>query len=551
VILHDLLDESLPRSVSTLCEGGDRAHDGRPISNDTRGNVMTTRIGIRKSMLGALAAAGMMLGATTTHADGNLNNVHHIIIFMQENHSYDNYFGVLGYVPNSPYHNVKGHSRRGCDINDNTCVDGLTCKTSVKTGQLVCRNKNPSNLKGRVAAFHEDKLCTGPDLDHSWMGSHAEGNFKRLNAMLRSSPNNGFVRVNAETEGPEQVTEHDTMGFYDDTDLPFYYDIAKNFAMSDRYFCAVIGQTFPNRSYFLAGTSFGHLTTNEIFIGGGYKPITGTIFDRLDAAGVSWTDYFSDIPYSGMFAISPGHQKNISQFLADATAGTLPAVSFVDGSVFATQSINGSMYETDEHPPANIRAGQYVVSQVINALRNGPNWSDSILFWTYDEHGGFYDHVMPPAASQGGFPTPDGIAPGQCADLSNPPASQQPGGGTNCAHSSTVDAPGVCPTFSPTSPYPEECATFDQLGFRVPLVAVSPFSKPHYVSHITGSHASFLALLEKRFSLPSLTARDAVASTFEEMFDFDNSPSLNTAIGTAPLPEQPPAVNPGDPGCPF
>ena len=116
----------------------------------------------------------------------------------------------------------------------------------------------------------------------------------------------------------------------------------------------------------------------------------------------------------------------------------------------------------------------------------------------------------------------------------------------NCDHSQTVDAPGICPTFTPTGPYPADCATFNQLGFRVPFVAVSPFSKPHYVSHITGSHTSLLALIEKRFSLAPLTARDAASSTLEDMFDFDNSPSLSTAVGTAPLP-----MEPGDNGCPF
>src|SRR5262249_44288288 len=163
-------------------------------------------------------------------------------------------------------------------------------------------------------------------------------NFKHPNSMLRSSPNNGFVRVNALNNAP-QDTEHDTMGYYDDGDLPFYYEIAQNFAMSDRYFCSVIGQTFPNRAYFLAGTSFGHLTTREIIVGGGYKPITGTIFDRLDAAGVSWKDYASDLPYAKIFAISPGHTSPIGAFLTDAAAGTLPDVSFIDPSSFATQTI--------------------------------------------------------------------------------------------------------------------------------------------------------------------------------------------------------------------
>src|SRR5262249_48803661 len=163
--------------------------------------------------------------------------------------------------------------------------------------------------------------------------------------------------------------------------------------------------------------------------------------------------------------------------------------------------------------------GQYFVSTVMNALRNSPSWNDSIVFLTYDEHGGFYDHVIPPPAPQGGASTPDGIEPGQCADNSNPPTSPQPGGRASCAHSSNIDAPGLCPGFTPTGPYPASCATFNQLGFRMPFVAVSPFSKPSYVSHVVSSHTSFLALIEKRFSLPSLTLRDANANTLEDMFD--------------------------------
>ena len=444
---------------------------------------MTTCIGIRKALLGAAVAGSVALGAVPARADGNLNNVNHIIIMMQENHSYDNYLGVLGYVAGTPYHNAKG--RRGCPINDNTCVDGLSCK--MKTGGLVCRNKNQSNLKGTVRAFHEENLCIGPDLDHSWIGSHEEGNFKHPNSMLRSSPNNGFVRVNAETNGPEQVTAHDTMGYYDDGDLPFYYDIAQNFAMSDRYFCPVIGQTFPNRAYFLAGTSFGHLTTSEIITAqAGTSRSPARSSTAWTPPGCRGRTTFPISPTPRSSRSRPGHTSPMGAFLTDAAAGTLPAVSFIDPSAFATQTINGHLYQTDEHPPNDIRAGEYVVSQVINALRSGPSWNDSILFWTYDEHGGFYDHVKPPPAPQGGFATPDGIAPGQCADLSNPPASQQQGAGANCSHSQTVDAPGICPAFTPTGPYPADCATFNQLGFRVPFVAVSPFSKPHYVSHLTG-----------------------------------------------------------------
>src|SRR4029077_16163031 len=129
----------------------------------------------------------------------------------------------------------------------------------------------------------------------------------------------------------------------------------------------------------------------------------------------------------------------------------------------------------------DIQRGQAYVSQVVNAIRNSPSWQDSVIFITYDEHGGSYDHVRPPHARQVGQPNPDGISPGQCADLSNPPTSLQPGGGAECHANflSTTDpsptAPlALCPALgaNPTGPYPTECANFDQLGIRVPLIAV-------------------------------------------------------------------------------
>src|SRR4029453_12351889 len=139
-------------------------------------------------------------------------------------------------------------------------------------------------------------------------------------------------------------------------------------------------------------------------------------------------------------------------------------VAFVDPSVFENQLLNGENYETDEHPPADVRAGEYFVSTIMNEVRNGPNRHGSIVFWTYDEHGGYYDHVKPAPAPQNGALTPDGIAPGQCADDSNPPASHQPGGGANCNGGATQEAPGICPDFTPTGPDPANCANFNHLG---------------------------------------------------------------------------------------
>ena len=205
--------------------------------------------------------------------------------------------------------------------------------------------------------------------------------------------------------------------------------------------------------------------------------------------------------------------------------------------------------ENDEHPPTDIQRGQAFVAQIVSAVRNGPNWKDAIIFITYDEHGGSYDHVAPPRAPQGGARTPDGIAPGQCADLSNVPMSLAPGKGAECSSNllsasdtSVADAIGLCSALAvdPTGPFPRHCASFDQLGFRVPFIAVSPFSKRRYVSHTVGDHTSLLALIEKRY-LPAgshLTKRDEHASTLEDLFDFDRAPSLGVPITPAAPPAQ-------------
>ena len=203
------------------------------------------------------------------------------------------------------------------------------------------------------------------------------------------------------------------MGFYTQDDLPFYYSLAQTFAIDDRYFCSVIGQTFPNRSYLLAATSFGHLTTSEILPPpGGYKPITGTFWTCSTANGVSWVDYFAEIPE---FAPSArGLSLRDTALGADRDVpgpggGRHASVGFVRRSDLRV--IFGAAAENDEHPPTDVRKGEAFVSTIVNAVRNGPNWKDSIIFIVYDEHGGFYDHVAPPRAPQGKRAIPTGSIP--------------------------------------------------------------------------------------------------------------------------------------------
>src|SRR5262249_21054939 len=217
-----------------------------------------------------LLASVMPVGAEAPAEDrdtspphrGQLSRVKHIIVVMQENHSFDNYFGVLPYAVGSPY-------RRGpCDADDHVCVDGLSCTRHPRTGAYVCHNANrDEGQRKKVTAFHSTDYCVRTDLDHSWGGTHREVNFFDPNAGPRDSPNDGFVFVNDLSNQPDSLvetrTDDQTMSFYNEDDLGFYYDLAKTFALSDRHFSSVLGPTFPNRSYLMAGASFGPLTTGE------------------------------------------------------------------------------------------------------------------------------------------------------------------------------------------------------------------------------------------------------------------------------------------------
>ena len=356
--------------------------------------------------------------------------IDHIVVLMQENHSFDNYFGRLP---------AAGHRR----------VDGLPASAS-----------NPDGNGASVRAFHQDQYCTA-DTDHSWTGSHIEFDEGR---------NDNFVIQN-NPDGERAI------GYYDQTDLPFYYALATTFAIGDRYFCSVLGPTFPNRSYLLAATSFGHIR-NDL---GGFGQ--SSIFSLLDMHGVSWKVYFNDLSYAGLLLGVNHNLTRFSTFLADASAGTLPQVSFID----AAMGLAGRV-ELDEHPPSNIQQGEQFAAQVVDAVLSSPNWPRTALFITYDEHGGFYDHVPPPPACP-----PDDIAP-------------------------------MLDPSDPTSDFP---ARFDRYGFRVPLLVLSPYARPGFVSHTIYDHTSILRFIETRFDLPALTRRDANATPLLDVFDFSRPALLN------------------------
>lgn len=415
------------------------------------------------STMALVAALLVFTGRAVRGADAAIP-IDHIVVLMQENRSFDSYFGQL--------HN-----------------QGQPKAIQEPPG---ANNPDPTDPSGRpIRAFHKTHYCEVADLDHSWNGTHAE---------IDGGQMDGFTAANVftSTTREDDPTGSRTMGYYDQTDLPYYYGLYSTFAMGDHYFSSAPTQTFPNRMYLLAGSSFGHIRNDNFPPSPGQFPQT-TVFDELDAAGVSWKVYYTQslggfpLAYALLFA----HQREsadffkvrpISEYFADAATGNLPQVAFIDQIIVAPNNI-----ENDEHPPANVQVGERFVKGVTDALFASPDWASSAMFLTYDENGGFYDHVPPPAAIP-----PDDIAP-----------MLQPG-----------DTPGA----------------FDMYGPRVPAVVVSPYSRPHYVSHKTNDHTSILRFIELRFGLPALSRRDAAANPMLEFFDFSHqSFATAPALPAAPL----------------
>ena len=232
------------------------------------------------------------------------------------------------------------------------------------------------------------------------------------------------------------------MGYFTDRELPFYYGLGRTFPLADRWFGSVLAQTYPNRRFLMAGTAAGIVSTTADALTAPPPP-NGNIFDRLSTYGISWRNYYSDLPSLAIlfsFASQNGDKLvPISQFFSDVAAGTLPGVPLVD------PAFNGG--ESEENAD-DVRVGERFASRVINAVMSGPGWSKTLLVWLYDEHGGYYDHVPPPRAV-----LPDDIPP----DITAPP-----------------DQPG----------------RYDRYGFRVPAVVVSPYARPHHVSHRVRDHTA-------------------------------------------------------------
>jgi len=391
--------------------------------------------------------------ATVSVTIGDIQSLKHIVFMLQENRTFDNYFARL---------------------NEYRAANSLPQDVD----ELPADASNPSfDGTTMVPAFHIQTVCA-ENQSPSWDEEHVDANL--YNAGSYTATMDGFVYVAAKYARDTGLTDINgirVMGHYDETDLPYYYFMASQFATSDRWYAPVMSNSMGNRIYLFAATSAGHAYPFNTTL------TNLNIFELLENNGISWKVYLTpkggesdDDPedtgntYLNSFQpFASQHQNKIvpvSEYVSDVANGTLPAVSFIETSP-----------GFDEHPGKNVQTGAAYAASLINALMTSQSWADSVFILSWDEEGGLYDHVPPASAV-----SPDDISP--------------------------IDLAGHI------------AGDFDRTGFRLPLLVVSPFTKPHYVSHNTADYTAILKFIETRFHLPSLTKRDAAQIDMTEFFDF-------------------------------
>jgi phospholipase C len=358
-----------------------------------------------------------------THATTSLGNspeqlaaipIRHVIILMRENRSFDHLFGKL-------------HERGQPDV------------------EAVPDNYSNPDPQG-VAVFPTPATTTCISIDPG----HQSDSVLRC---IDGGKMDGFVQNAAATSGTDG---HFAMDYYDEADLPFYYWLARTFAVSDRHFAPTASGTFANRAFLFFATNAGVVDTGIVFP----PPATPSVLQLLMNAGYTWGAYSDGLPFSGSLDWSPDDPgvHRMQDLYTALDQGTLPNVAFVDG----IEDVD------DDHPTADLQLGERRVKTLYEHALGSPEWQHLAILWTYDEAGAFADHVPPPYG---------------CLPL---------------------------PSRSP----------FTELGPRVPLVAISPWAKRGYASHAVHDHTAITRFIETLFDLPALTARDANSDALLDLFDF-------------------------------
>ena len=363
------------------------------------------------------------------------SGIEHVVVITMENRSFDH---LLGWLPNAT------GQQAGLQFVDKS---GVSHSTHALSGDFTG--------------------CPQNDPDHSYDGSRVAYDGGKMDGFLLAGSNDLF-----------------SIGYYQEADTPFYAALARNYTTCDHYFSGILGPTFPNRLFLYAAQT--DRLDNTIAISS-----LPTIFDRLAAAQGSHAYYYSNAPFISLWATKYlGIAKFHSDFLSQASSGTLPAVSYVDPTFTILDDGTG----TDDHPHSDIRKGDLFLHDMFEAIANGPAWSSTVVVINFDEGGGFFDHVAPPRATA----------------------------------ANTIDTDVV--------------GGKTLVGFRLPVVIASPLSRGNAlnprISSLVFDHTSVLKLIEWRWGLAPLTPRDA-SSDISNLAYALNFNQPQTAVPSLPTPFAP------------
>jgi phospholipase C len=430
-------------------------------------------------------------------------------------------------------------------------VDGIDDKLS------TIFNKNDEGTVFQL--FHTTSTCLD-DMSSAWLesfGDVSRFDFTTTRQILMDGfvhTAEGFAKSGSGSGAFTDTIGQRAMAFYQDTsttgadELNYYYFMASQFTLSDRWFSPVASKTIPNR----LATMSGGTTQGYAFDPGNddHAPqlTAKTIFQLLDEHGISWKLYYSTtnanggpsttftyFTYSGKYifknssgvlTVDSTHIAPISQYFIDVQNNTLPSFAYIEAN----------FGHGDEHPGSgqSILSGQAQISNIVNSLMSSPSWGDSALFFTFDEGGGPYDHV-PPVPGHTNQNTSSALA-GLEGDIA--PIAVNPDGFLPCQPTTAGVFTNHC-DLRPTSPgaHPADAANAGhsgfgaQLGFRVPNMIVSPFARRHYVGHTAMDHTAIIHFVEERFGLPALTNRDAAQPNLLDFFDFTGKPWATPPTG--------------------
>jgi phospholipase C len=418
-------------------------------------------------------------GSTHTAAVNDpLHRIKRIVLLVMENRSFDNYFG---YLDLKGLDNLLGKNLY--NLQDPTNPNSTKFYTGM--GQSYAMKFGPGHNVGSVTTQLYGTPTALLGLEKNEDGTYDYPTPDMSGFMADAMYNTGN---NVEAAATGLIS-------YTPADIPIITTLAKEFAVSDRWFSSVVGPTQPNRAYIHSATSHGEVTNHFGKMTGGYPQ--KTIYQKMVEAGKDFKVYFHDAPSALLYRwlrrpdiiakhVRPykpflGGKGILSGFVKDCKEGNLPELTFLEPRYFDTKGKLGPVQRSnDDSPPNDIRRGQNLIKEVYETLRNSPLWEDTLLMITYDEHGGLYDHVPPPVK---GVPNPDGLI----------------GDGNN----------------------------LDRLGVRVPTLFISPWIKKGSILHdVRGptptsqyEHASIAATLKKLFNWDSpLTRRDAWAATFDHLW---------------------------------